>query len=46
LSLEFTEEFAAACVNDCYGNVGVLQSLTLKALDVMGIRETASNETV
>lgn len=46
LSLEFTEEFAAACVNDCYGNVGILQSLTLKALDVMGIRETASNKVV
>lgn len=46
LNLEFPEEFAAACVNDCYGNAGILQALTLKALDAMGIQETASNKTV
>jgi hypothetical protein len=46
LNLEFTEDFAAACVNDCYGNVGILQSLTLKALDVLGIQETGSSKTV
>lgn len=39
LNLRFTEEFAAACVNDCYGNAGILQALTLKALDAMGIDE-------
>lgn len=45
LNLEFPEEFAAACVNDCYGNVGILQALTLKALDAMGIVEAASDRT-
>jgi hypothetical protein len=43
LNLEFTEEFAAAAVNDCYGNVGILQALALKALDALGIQQTSSN---
>lgn len=46
LHLEFTEEFAEACVNDCYGNAGILQALTLKALDALGIAETASEKAV
>jgi hypothetical protein len=39
LNIEFSDEFAAATVKDCYGNVGILQALTLKALDQLGISE-------
>jgi hypothetical protein len=46
LNLEFSEQFSAACVNDCYGNVGILQALTLKTLDALEILETAQNKTV
>ena len=46
LQLSFSNEFSDACVNDCYGNVGILQALTLKTLDALGIRETSDQETV
>lgn len=46
LNLAFSEEFAEACVGDCYGNVGILQALTLKALDTMGIDEAAADRIV
>jgi hypothetical protein len=46
LNLDFSEEVAAACVEDCYGNVGILQALTLKTLDALGIQETMSDKTV
>jgi hypothetical protein len=39
LNITFTEEFAAGSVKDCYGNVGILQALTLKALDHLAITE-------
>jgi hypothetical protein len=42
LNLEFTDEFASACVKDCYGNVGILQALTLRALDQLAITERSS----
>ena len=45
LNLAFSSEFSSACVNDCYGNVGILQALTLKALDAAGIQETSAHET-
>jgi hypothetical protein len=43
LNLAFSEEFATACVKDCYGNVGILQALSLKALDQLEITESSSN---
>ncbi|MGD0569062.1 MAG: hypothetical protein ABSA78_11700 [Candidatus Sulfotelmatobacter sp.] len=46
LNLEFAEDFSAACVNDCYGNAGILQALTLRALDAMGIQETSAGKTI
>ena len=45
LNLKFTEEFASASVKDCYGNVGILQALTLKALDQLAITERSSHLT-
>lgn len=42
LNIEFSEDFSIACVDDCYGNVGLLQALTLKALDALGIYDESS----
>ena len=42
LNLEFADEFVSAVVQDCYGNVGILQALTLKALDALGVHQTES----
>jgi len=39
LNVQFSDVFADACIEDCYGNVGVLQALTLKALDALEISE-------
>ena len=44
LNLEFSDSFSTACVKDCYGNVGLLQALVLKALDALGIHEAASEK--
>jgi hypothetical protein len=46
LNLLFAEEFQSSCVKDCYGNVGILQALTLKALDALGIQKTTSVEMI
>jgi hypothetical protein len=46
LRLRFTDEFAAACVADCYGNVGILQTLTLRALDALSIHEARPTEMI
>jgi hypothetical protein len=45
LNLDFADEFVAGVVDDCYGNVGILQALTLKALDVLGIAQTCPAKT-
>lgn len=45
LNLTFSEEFASACVKNCYGNVGIFQALTLKALDQLAIVEMSSSQT-
>lgn len=39
LNLEFATSVQDAAVRDCYGNVGILQALTLKTLDVLNIKE-------
>ncbi|MGH9705437.1 MAG: hypothetical protein ACRD5R_01640 [Candidatus Acidiferrales bacterium] len=44
LNLQFTDEFTSACVKNCYGNVGILQALTLKALDHLRIEESSWNQ--
>jgi hypothetical protein len=45
LNLAFSERFASVCVNDCYGNVGILQALVLKALDTLGINQQQTSRT-
>jgi hypothetical protein len=37
LNLTFSKEISARLVNDCYGNVGILQALTLELLDEVGL---------
>lgn len=44
LNLKFGVEFAAKAIKDCYSNVGILQALTLKALDGLGVSETSPQE--
>ena len=44
LNLEFSGDFTDAVINDCYGNVGILQALTLKALDALGIQQRGSSK--
>jgi hypothetical protein len=46
LNLEFTEGFIRRIIKDCYGNVGILQTLILKALDAAGICESADERAV
>lgn len=46
LNLEFTEELSDSAVIDCYGNVGILQALTLKTLDVLGIQKTCDEKRI
>lgn len=41
LNLEFGGDITSRLTNDCYGNVGILQSLALEYLDEMGIAEEA-----
>jgi hypothetical protein len=45
LNLAFSSDFTSRAVGDCYGNVGILQALTLKALDALSIQETSAEET-
>jgi hypothetical protein len=40
LNIEFNSQVSEAAVSDCYGNVGILQALTLKMLDALSITET------
>jgi hypothetical protein len=46
LNLTFDEEFTKTCIADCYGNVGILQALTLKALDAIGIEKAQSGQVI
>ncbi len=39
LGIKFEENFEEACANLSYGNAGILQALTLKSLDALGITE-------
>lgn len=45
LRIAFSDSFAAACVEDCYGNVGILQALVLKALDAVAITQEQGSKT-
>ncbi len=40
LNLDFSRKFRDKIVSICFGNVGVLQTLLIKALDELSIRET------
>lgn len=42
LNLRFSRKFEQTAVHDCFGNVGILQSLCLRALDHLQILEGAS----
>ncbi|AND16438.1 hypothetical protein [Rathayibacter tritici] len=44
LNLKFDSAIADRLTEDCYGNVGILQSLTLEMLDEIGIVERPKNE--
>lgn len=46
LNLDFSEEFAMKIIEDCYGNVGILQSLILRALDAEKLTEYATTRTL
>jgi len=46
LNIEFSADFRARAIKDCYNNVGILQSLTLKALDFLSVTETCANKTI
>jgi hypothetical protein len=43
LKIEFSQEIMNTLVNNSYGNVGILQALTLKTLDEMKIYETPNS---
>lgn len=45
LNLDFTKGFMDECIGNCYGNVGILQSLVLRALDEMKINEAKPQTT-
>lgn len=46
LNLSFSNEITSRLAKDCYGNVGILQSLALEYLDELGITEEAASPTV
>jgi hypothetical protein len=46
LYLDFTEQVRRKMVKSCFGNVGILQSLALGTLDVLGIREAETSKRV
>lgn len=45
LNIKFSDHITKNIIEDCYGNVGILQQLTLNLLDEVGIDEQCTNLT-